>query len=459
MKSDFGYHGSWQEVLRLAIPMVISNASWTLQHFVDRMFLSWYSITSVQAVMPAGICAFTAACIFIGLAGYSNTFVAQYDGAGAPRRIGAVIWHSIYIAIASAIILIPTIWLAKPLFEFSGNRPEVVSQEIIYFRIMMIGAFLPIVQAGLASFYTGRGKTWTLVMINVVITAVNLVLDYAMIFGRLGCPEMGIAGAAWATIIAEVVGLVIYLILLFQRRNRNLYGTLSGWRPDRELLWRMIRFGLPNGVQVLIDVGGFTVFILLLGRLSDIEQAATNIAFTINNLSFMPMLGVATAVTTLVGKYIGMGKPEFAARATINAYRLTCIYMVVIGLVFVLLSSPLYELFRPRTGTGSAQEFAKIKGVGATLLMFIAFYNFFDAMNFVFASALRGAGDTKFVMWMLLCLSSLCFVVPSWIAIRIFNTSIYTMWTIATIYLCILGSCFYLRYRAGYWQKMRVIEM
>lgn len=449
--------GSYREVLQIAVPMIISSASWTIQHFIDRMFLSWYSLTSVQASLPAGITAFSIFCVFLGMCGYANTFVAQYDGAGMPQKIGRVIWQAMYLAVFSSLLLLPAVFLARPIFQSSGNAPAVVAQEIVYFQIMMATAFLPIMQTALSCFYTGRGKTWTVVWVNTVISVVNIVLDYGMIFGRWGFSEGGIAGAAWATVIAQAVGIALYLALLSRADNRRGYATLPVATPDWPLMWRMVRFGIPSGMQILLDIGGFTLFILLLGRLSGEAQAATTIAFSINSLSFMPMLGMALSVTTLVGKYIGMGKPDIAARCTGNGYRIAFVYMLVLGTVFILLPGPLFEMFRPHQETG--YDFAAVQRVGEKLLLFIVFYNFFDAMNLVFGGALRGAGDTRFVMWMMFAVSSTCFVIPAYLVIVVFQASIYAAWSVCAFYSCTMGICFYLRYRRGNWRGMRVIEL
>ena len=175
----------WREVLRLAVPLVLSTSAFTLQHFVDRMFLCWHSPVTMAASLPAGLLSFTIISFFMGTASYANTFVAQYGGAGRPRRIGPALWQALYFAAGAACLMPLVIPLAGRLFTWIGHEPHLQQLEAQYFRIMMVGAGVVVYSNAISCFYTGRGRNWPVMWVNFGVTAINIVLDYAMIFGQL----------------------------------------------------------------------------------------------------------------------------------------------------------------------------------------------------------------------------------------------------------------------------------
>ncbi|HSV96285.1 MAG TPA: MATE family efflux transporter [Spirochaetota bacterium] len=445
----------YRELLVLAVPLILSTSSWSLQHFVDRMFLAWYSPYAIAAVLPAGILNFCTMSVFIGTAGYVSIFAAQYYGAGVNERVGPSIWQGAYIALAGAVVHLLLIPLAPAIFDFVGHDPEVRHYETIYFQILCVGAFPGIAASAFSGFFTGLGRPWPVMWVNFLATAVNLLLDYILIFGKWGFPEMGIKGAAIATVAAGFVYCIAYLALLAAPKLRATYRTLGGWRFEGALFLRLLRFGFPSGMQFFVDIAGFTIFILLVGRLGTVNLAATNIAFNVNTLAFMPMIGFGIAVSVMVGRYIGMEKPELAQRSVYSGFHLTFIYMVAISLCYLLLPEIFVAPFASKADPGSFDEIYRLSVV---LLKFVAIYSIFDTMNIIFASALKGAGDTRFVMYMLAAVSLLVLVIPSYLVLVVFSGGLYEAWIIASLYVVILGFSFFIRFRGGRWKSMRVIE-
>jgi MATE family multidrug resistance protein len=455
LKHRWNNEAGYRDLLAVALPLIVSTGSWSVQHFVDRMFLAWYSPEAVAASMPAGITNFTVMSLFIGTASFAGTFVAQYIGAGQKERVGPVIWQGLYLALLGGLAHLGLMGFSDDIFAFAGHGMEVRLLEAEYFRILCLGAFPVIGSSALSSYYIGTGRTWPVMWINVLSTAVNLVLDYAMIFGHWGFPEMGIRGAAIATVTSGAVNFLAYAVLVFRPGINAAYRTLSGWRFDRALFGRLMRFGLPSGVQFFIDVAGFTAFLLLVGRLGTVSLAATNIALNINTLAFMPMIGFGIAVSTLVGQYIGGGKPELAERVSWSGFQMTFAYMALIAALYVL--APWIFILPFASGANSA-EFREIAEVTVVLLRFVALYSLFDTCSIIFASAIKGAGDTRFVMVMIVVMSLTVLVLPTYAVVSMGGMGIYACWGIATVYVCLLGVAFYLRFRGGKWKSMTVIE-
>ena len=156
----------YRQVLSISLPLVASMGSITLMQFTDRMFLANYSIEAISAAVPAGIASFTFIALLMGVASYTNVFVAQYTGAGAYQRVGAALWQGIYFALFSAVILASLYFISDPIFRIIGHSPSVQILEVQYFRILTLGAGLVIMGSAMATFFTGRGLTWTVMIVH-----------------------------------------------------------------------------------------------------------------------------------------------------------------------------------------------------------------------------------------------------------------------------------------------------
>jgi MATE family multidrug resistance protein len=447
--------GGYREVLTISIPLMLSTGAWSVQHFVDRMFLTWYSPEAIAAAMPAGILNFTVMSLFIGTATYVSTFVAQYFGSGQIDKIGPSLWQGMYVSVIAGIVHLALIPLAGHIFSFFGHEELVQKNEIIYFQILCLGAMPLVASSALGGFFSGRGETWPIMWVNVSATVINLVMDYALIFGRWGFPSLGMEGAGIATVISACFSFISYLFLIMRPSYNRLYNTLKGWKMDASLFMRLMKFGLPSGIQFFLDITGITIFILLIGRLGTINLAASNIAFNINTLAFMPMIGTGIAISVMVGQYLGKGQPDLAETSTYSGFHLTTVYMGIIALLYVTVPNIFLE---PFAAQADAARFDTIRDIAVILLRFVAFYSLFDTMNIIFASAIKGAGDTRFVMYMITIISSLIMVIPSYITIIVLDMGLYVGWSFATFYIITLGFIFLFRFRGGKWKSMLVIE-
>ncbi len=447
----------YRDVLAISLPLVASMGSITLMQFTDRIFLANYSVDAISAALPAGIASFTCIAFFMGVASYTNAFVAQYVGAYAYNRVGASLWQGIYFSLGSSCVLASLYFISGTLFELIGHSLHIQALEVTYFNILTLGAGLVVLGSALASFYTGRGLTWMVMLVHMAGAAVNIPLDYCLINGIGPFPELGIAGAAIATVTASAVIVAILVILTFSPANRRRFGTWNCKAFDGELFGRLMHYGLPSGIQFFLEIFGFTFFIQILGRVGDIELAASNIVLSIESLSFMPMIGFHIGNATLVGQAIGRGMPEQGAYSTTSTLHITMAYMIVVAAAFIVTPEPLLHLFKAHHHTPS--EYAQITDLGIVLLRFVAVFCFFDALNLVFSGAIKGAGDTRFIMWTIGALSIGVMMVPIYVAVEVLGGGLYVAWTLATLYVCALGLAFLWRYQQGTWKTMKVIEV
>ena len=455
LRLRWGAEGGYREFLGLAFPLILSTASWSIQHFVDRVFLAWYSTEALAAALPAGVTNFIFLSFFLGVAQYINTFVAQYTGARHPQRVGPAVWQGVYLALASGLLALGLATIAVPLFDFIGHDPAVRQEEVTYFQVLCYGIGVHVLSTAVACFYTGRGRTWTVLAVNLAATGFNILADYALIFGRWGLPEWGIRGAAWATNLAGGLSALLFLGLFLRRAHREEFGSLRGWRPDRDLFGRLLRFGGPSGLTFMLDIVAFSLFVLIAGRLGTVELAATNLASHINSLAFMPLIGSGIALSTMVGQRLGRNRPEEAAYCTWSAIHLGMLYSGAMAAAYVLVP----ELFLLPFSAGSGgPEYAAAHGIAVALLRIVALYCVFDSLYLNFTAALKGAGDTRFIMWVSLPLAWSTMVIPCLVGQIYLGAGVYVLWSFLCAYVTIGSIVFYVRFRGGKWKSMRVIE-
>jgi MATE family multidrug resistance protein len=447
--------GGGREVALVAYPLILAHLSFTVQTFVDRLLLTWYSTEAMAGAFTGLLSVWSIVALFTGTGEYLTTFVAQYLGAGRPGRIGPAMWQGIYFSAGAGVLVAALSPLAGPFFDLAGHAPSLRGYEVEYARVLMLGAFPIVLMATLSSFFAGRGETQAVLRVNVLATVVNVGLDYLWIFGRLGFPELGVTGAALATVASQVVGAAVYLALLLGPRARQAYGTLSGWRLEPDLVRRLVRFGTPTGLQYSLELLAFAVFLVIVGRLGTRELAASGIAFNLNMIVFMPTVGLAVAVSSLVGRHLGAERPEVAERVVRSGLAMSFVYMSACGLLYVFGAK---LLLAPYGAGADPASWAVTARVATVLLRFVALYSIFDMLNLIHAAGLRGAGDTVYPMVLTFVLAWFAMLGPAWVGCILLGAGVYFAWAMASLYVFLLGLLLWRRFRAGRWRTMRVIE-
>jgi MATE family multidrug resistance protein len=447
--------GGGREVALLAYPLILGHLSFTIQTFVDRLFLTWYSTEAVAGAVTGLFAVWAVIVLFTGTGEYLTTFVAQYLGAGRPARIGAAMWQGIYFSLGAGALIALLAPFAGPAFDLAGHDPAIRRHEVDYARTLLLGAFPAVLMATLSTFFAGRGETRVILYVNVLATLVNMALDWLLIFGNAGFPELGVTGAALGTMLSQAAGAAVYLALMLRPAHRAAYATLAGWRFEPWLVVRLVRFGMPTGLQYSLEVAAFALFMVIVGRIGVAELAASGIAFNLNMIVFFPMVGLAIAVSSLVGRYLGAEQPAVAERAVGSALAMSLVYMGLCGALYVFGAD---LLLAPYAAGADPATWPAIAAIATLLLRFVAFYSIFDMFNLVHAAGLRGAGDTVYPMALTFVLGWIVMLVPAAVFCLRFGAGVYFAWSMATLYVFLLGLLMWRRFRAGRWKQLRVIE-
>jgi multidrug resistance protein, MATE family len=444
-------------LLSLAWPLIVSNSFTTIQITIDRLFLSSLNVDIASSATAAVMLYWLPYVILFSTAGYVATFVAQYTGNGRPERCGPAVWQGIYFSIVGGLAMLLFIPFSDRIFALLGHSPHLQVYESEYFCCLCWFSTPAAITSAISAFLSGRGDSRAVILINVVGTIVNAVLDYFLIFGYCGFPMMGIAGAGWATVAGAWASVITAFFILFRKKYRDENHTHTGWKFEWELFRRLMRFGLPSSAQWALDMTAFNAFVFLTGWFGDGQLAATTLAITISNLAFIPMLGVGQAASVLVGQNLGDNRPDKAEHMAWLGLYVAGSYMFAIAVLYVVIPS---AFILPFKGGNDPVQWAQITSNVIVVLWFVAVFSVFDAVNIVFSFALRGAGDTIFVSLVSLAFAWPVMVVPTYL-VWSYDVShgLYWAWGFASAYIMLQATCFMVRFIGGKWKAMRVIEM
>ncbi|MCH8807140.1 MAG: MATE family efflux transporter, partial [Planctomycetes bacterium] len=443
------------ELLRLAAPIIGMTVSRMAMGFIDFVMVSQLGTEAQAAISPATLFVFALACLGMGAAQSVQTFVAQAEGRGEPEKGGSFGWQTYYIAAVLGLLTVPIVMTTEIWFGWIARvatHPDAVAAlEIDYIRIALWSVAPSVVCAGLTGFFNGAQKPGVSLIAVLVSLAVNVIGNYLLIFGNFGFPEMGIAGAAVATLFAwSVRGVILTGAMLLPEFDRR-YNTRHSMRPHWENLRGILRIGGPTAIMWMVDIGAWVVFMnLIIPPYGIVSMAATNVALQYMHVSFMPAIGVGMALCSQVGFAIGAGKPETAVLRAKVAARVTSLYMGGVGLLFLLGGYPLMAML---------SEDPEVIRVGQHVLIWAAIFQVFDAMGITYMNALRGAGDTR---WPAVVVALDCWVLfiggGYACALWLPQIGLNGPWAMCMLYICLLGVLLWRRWRSGVWRSIKLFK-
>lgn len=380
-------------LLRMSVPMVISQGAFALMIFTDRYFLAQLSPAHMAAALGGGVAWYFSFALFNGILAYANALVAQYLGADERHKCSKVLTQGFILSLACMPLLVVVALLMRTVFTIMGHTPAQVALETAYYDILIYGTLFTLLKVCMASFFAGIGRTRVVMICDVFGIALNVPLSYLLIFGGFGLPALGMAGAAWGTVISSVFTLALFGLFYFARANYERFQIGASFVFDRGIARRYLRLGFPSGMEMFLNVAAFNLFLLMFQSYGVAEAAAATIVFNWDILSFVPLLGLNIAVMSLVGRAVGAGDVGRLQDVTRAGYVLGLGYSLVLATLYLLFRNNLVDMFIFQTEDAVAiRELARFMMVG------LSCYVLCEGMLQVAAGVLRGAGDTHWVM-------------------------------------------------------------
>ena len=378
---------SLKYMLKLAWPMVVANISFTIMQFVDTRMVAELGTSQLAAIVPASIMSFIPSSFALGVMTIVNTFVSQSLGRGRKQDCSNYCWQVIYMGLVYAIFILLILWPSAPLiFRLIGQPAEIIGMEVVYLRIMLYCQFLVVFIWACNQFFMGIHRPVITMYSAVTGQIVNVCVNYVLIFGKFGFPAMGIRGAGWGTFIGLAVGALIRMYCFLNGDVNAEYQSRKSLHIDFRKMLNIVRFGFPAGFSLMINIAFWTVILFgLVGRFGKAPLAATSAAWSCIRVSFMPVIGIGTALTASVGKSIGRGAKNIAVGQTTTCLRIAMVYMFSIGICLFVFRGAIMRFW---------SDDPDVIAIGGSILICAAIFQIFDAILIIYGDALRGAGDT-----------------------------------------------------------------
>ena len=456
-KDAFMGEGGYSEIWRIAWPFIILNAANTVMMVTNRIFLSKHSSAEMAASMPAGQLFFTFMILFLITTGFTATIIAQYHGAGDRINCIRASWNGFYFSAGISFLLCFLFPLLGPLiFARNGHDPIIAKLEAEYFSAVAPCAAFSCLETPLYAFFTGRGKTKILAIIKGSSCLLCVPLNYLLVYGKAGCPELGILGAGLANSIANGFSFLT-ILCCFLLVKQSEYPT----RHHKEFRWDLVKkllvFGTPAGFQGFLRNIGFAIVVMMIGRLGNEALTATSIALCINMVGNMPIFGMADATGILTGQYIGKKDLPTASSIFAKAFRMLVPWLTITGVFYIFEPEFLIHLFGTEDSTGKINMVETIRIVRFILLLATVF-NFFDALRFLLMGALRGAGDTKIPLFIGIGTAWGIQMPGTVLLVMYFHSTIEAVWILLTCYIATDALLMLWRRKTGAWKKIKLLD-
>jgi len=429
---------SVRAIFDLAWPIMVSMLSYTAMSVVDTLFVARLGTAPLAAVGLAAILVFFTQSFGAGLMGGVRVLVSQCTGAGDTQTAARLGWQAIWIA-APLGVAMSLLSLAPPdLFYLLGATEQVAEYSDRFFSVRIIGAPLVLLNIGISAYFQGRGDTKTPMRATLIGNGINIALDPLLIFGLWGFPNLGVAGAALATISAMFVQ-VVYLGFKVAAHLKPVASS-----SDKRLIQAVFNMGVPIGIRYTLEMGSFVVFSAMITHVGSMELAAHVIVVRICSISFMPGHAVSEAAGVLVGQFVGADRPHLARPVIVSAIKLAIGIMASWGVVFMAIPELLVQPFDTEPGVAL---------VATNILLVAAVFQIFDALVMGISGGLNGAGDTRWVMIVSLLAAWLIKVPVAYLGTIVLGYGAIGAWCAFTLELFVLAVVLLHRVRGEAWLK------
>lgn len=381
-----------RETLVLGLPLIGSHLAQMALHVTDTVMVGWYGVVPLAAVVLGASSFFIIFVVGSGFAKAVMPMVAAALGRDDEAQVRRDTRMGIWLSIIYGLIVYPVFWWSEPILLALGQKAEVAAMAQDYMRIAGLGMVPALIVTVLQSYLSALHRTQWVLWVTLAAVAVNIAINWALIFGNAGFPEMGVRGAAVATVVVQVVSLValaLYAHLLPDLRRFHLFQRF--WRPDWHAMRQVFRLGLPIGLTGLAEGGMFQASALMMGSIGVVELAAHGIALEVAALTFMLHVGLSSAATIRLARFDGQGDRVALRQAAKVAVVIS--FGVAIASVALLLAipGPIVALFLDL----SKPESAAILAYGTVLLGVAALFQLADGMQVMALGLLRGVQDTR----------------------------------------------------------------
>ncbi|HEY0192321.1 MAG TPA: MATE family efflux transporter [Kofleriaceae bacterium] len=441
---------SIKALLRLAGPMVLARASQSVVTFADAYQVRHLGHEAIAAVATGGLNVMGFLMLAWGLVFIIQSFVAQLAGRGARDEAPRFAWYGLILAGLAGAIAAAMIPLIGPILTHTEYSPGVRDHMASYMAIRLLSVGAVIGVEALGNWYGGLGNTWVQMAAGLLTMVTAVFFNWVLIDGHLGAPAMGVDGAALASTIASGLGFA-FAFAVFWRRAGGAPTTPAGKLSLREL-GRVVRFGLPNGLNWFLELAAFQLFVNgMLAGLGGVTVAALNVVLAVNSLSFMPAFGLASAGAILAGQAIGAGERDRVWPQVKITLACNMVWMGTIAVVYLVFPRAVLQLFDSEHG-------GQLVVIGASMLAISAAWQLADAVGMTLSETLRAAGDTAWTAMVRLAVAWFGFLPAAYLVVSRRHGGPNGAMLCLVGYIALQSGLLAWRFRSGRWKQIQLIE-
>jgi multidrug resistance protein, MATE family len=429
----------YRRILRLAIPVVISQIGQVTVSLVDNMMVGHVGTAELAASAFANNVFIIGMFFGMGITYGLTPLVGKAFGNNKPKEVVKWLKNGIFTHFGAALALSAVMFGVYFLLPYLGQTKDVVELASPYY-LLLCASYLPFMLFfSVKQFFEGIGNTKIAMQITLVSNVINIVVNYVLIFGKFGFPEMGLLGAGVGTLVSRLIMPVMFLFYIIRiQRFRNFF-TLANAQPfSKKRIVSVLKIGIPIGFQIIVEVLTFSVGAIMMGWLGETPLAAHQVAIGLASFTYMISLGISQANTIRVSHQLGQNDYQSLKMAAFASTHLVLLFMSVMGLVFVLARNYLPLVFTTDPN---------VVIIASQLLVVAAVFQVFDGLQVIMLSTLRGMADVKIPMLMAFAAYMLVGIPTSYGFTFLLNAGPIGIWFGYLVGLGSAGIFFYLRFK------------
>lgn len=437
----------YKNIWIIAYPIILSSIVHNIIGVTDTAFLGRVGVIELGAAAIGSVFYLTIIMLGFGFSIGTQIIVARRHGENNPKEIGKTIEQSFYFLIFLAVLLILAMLLNLPvIFKSLLHSAEIEKATSEYLKYRIFGLLFAFIMHGFRAFYIGIARTRVITYTTIIMAFANIFLDYVLIFGKLGFPEMGIAGAAIASVISELFATIFFILYTIKFVDIKYFQLFQFKKIDFGYLYRILKVAFPTMMQNFISFVGWFFFFLFVERLGEKPLAVSNIIRSVYVVMLIPIWGFSSAANTLVSYSIGRNTPDDVLPIIYKVLKLTMVGVLVLVIINVIFPELILMIY-----TNDKDLIAS----SLPSLYVVCIASFFIAMGFVFFSGVTGTGNTK-ISLIIETFVIFIYVLMTYTFVSVKNTSIELVWVVEIIYGFVIAALSYLYLKYGKWQNKRI---
>jgi len=437
----------YKTILRVAVPLMVSSFIQSIVLITDASFISRYSTLAFDAVGNGGLIYVTMYMALAGMGDGAQIIIARRIGQENTNAIGRIFGTSILTHFIIAFLLFSILQFLMPQFlNFYSRNQELSGLQGDYIQIRSFALFFAMITLSIQAFFLANGKTWVVLIAALITAGTNVVLDYVLIFGEAGFPEMGLKGAAWASTVADGAGMLFLAIFLVFSKERKEYKLFSHFSVNFPSMKELFKIGSPLMLQGFIALATWTIFFTWIEQIGTFELTVSQNIRSIYFLAFVPIWGFAGTTKTYISQYIGKGDLH-----SLKQIQRRIQFLTIVFLLFFFHGAFLY----PEQLVGFINPQEEYIEKSADIMRFISTSIFMFGLFSVYFQTINGSGNTMVTFSIeVICVG--IYIIAAYLLIKVFHVDLFWIWSVEYIYFGCMGllSILYLRYFN--WKKKEV---